>query len=87
MSITSDISFTLSGKTLRDKLTLKERAKLLCEILADIDCDTYYKTDENGHWIGDDVEKAMEDLQKIEQQAIEYEGRYPTTTSTKPIER
>lgn len=70
MSQLADIRLTLSNKTLRAKLTLKERAELLCELLGDLDYDTYDKTDDNGHWIGDDVNKAMEDLQNVEQEAI-----------------
>jgi hypothetical protein len=66
MSFTTDLKITLSQKWLRDKLTLEERAELLWEITTDLDWDTYEKEDEQGNYLGKDIEKAMEDLSKEE---------------------
>ena len=64
MSFAADFLSTLSQKWLREKLTLKERAELLWEITTDLDYDTYEKEDEQGNYLGKDIDKAMEDLSK-----------------------
>mgnify|MGYP003642465285 CR=1 FL=1 len=66
MSFTADLKSTLSQKWLREKLTLEERAELLWEITTDLDYDTYEKEDEQGNYLGKDIEKAMEDLSEYE---------------------
>ena len=72
MSFTADLKSTLSQKWLREKLTLKERAELLWEITTDLDWDTYEKEDEQGNYLGKDIDKAMEDLSKTDKQDERY---------------
>lgn len=62
MSFLSDIKSTFSQKWLNEKLTLKERAELLVEITESLDWDTYDKKDEQGGYLGRDIDKAMNDL-------------------------
>ena len=68
MSFASDLKSTLSRKWLRKKLTLKERAELLCEITIDLGWDTYEKEDEQGNYLGKNIDKAMEDLSKTDKE-------------------
>ncbi len=68
MSFAADLKSTLSQKWLREKLTLKERAELLWEITTDLDLDTYEKEDEQGNYLGKDIDKAMEDLSKTDKE-------------------
>ena len=72
MSFTADLKRTLSQKWLREKLTLKERAELLWEITTDLDWDTYEKEDEDGKYLGKDIEKAMEDLNNTDKEDERY---------------
>ena len=66
MSFATDLKSTLSQKWLREKLTLKERAELLWKITTDLEWDTYEKEDEQGNYLGKDIDKAMEDLSKTD---------------------
>ena len=68
MSFAADLKNILSQKWLREKLTLRERAELLCEITIDLDWDTYEKEDEQGNYLGKDIDKAMEDLAKTDKE-------------------
>lgn len=72
MSFAADLKSILSQKWLREKLTLKERAELLWEITTDLDWDTYEKEDEQGNYLGKDIEKAMEDLSKTDKEDERY---------------
>lgn len=72
MSFAADLKSTLSQKWLREKLTLKERAELLWEITTDLDWDTYEKEDEQGNYLGKDIDKAMEDLSKTDKEDERY---------------
>ena len=68
MSFAADLKSTLSQKWLREKLTLKERAELLWEITTDLDWDTYEKEDDEGNYLGKDLDKAMEDLARTDKE-------------------
>ena len=68
MSFAADLMSTLSQKWLRDKLTLRERAELLCEITTDLDWTTYEKEDDQGNYLGLDIDKAMEHLKKTDKE-------------------
>lgn len=68
MSFLSDIEYTFSQKWLREKLTLKERAELLCEITESLDWETYDKKDKQGSYIGKDIDRAMKNLAQLENQ-------------------
>lgn len=70
MSQISSLQSTLSQKWLRDKLSLKERATLLWEITTDLDWDRYEKEDEEGNYLGADIEKAIEDLSRYDEESI-----------------
>lgn len=72
MSFSADLKSTLSQKWLREKLTLRERAELLWEITTDLDWDTYEKEDEQGNYLGKDIDKAMEDLSKTDKEDERY---------------
>jgi hypothetical protein len=72
MSFAADLKSTLSQEWLREKLTLRERAELLWEISTDLDWDTYEKEDEDGNYLGKDIEKAMEDLNSTDRQDEQY---------------
>ena len=72
MSFAADLKSRLSQKWLREKLTLKERAELLWEITTDLDWDTYEKEDEQGNYLGKDIDKAMEDLSKTDKEDERY---------------
>jgi hypothetical protein len=72
MSFAADLKSTLSQEWLREKLTLEERAGLLWEISTDLDWDTYEKEDEQGNYLGKDIEKAMEDLSKTDKEDERY---------------
>jgi hypothetical protein len=72
MSLAADLKSTLSQKWLREKLTLKERAELLWEITTDLDWDTYEKEDDDGNYLGKDLDKAMEDLAETDKQDERY---------------
>ena len=71
MSQLSDIKFTLSSNILRAKLTLHERAQLLCEILEDLDYNTYDIYGENGSFVGYNLNKAKKDLCDIDNEIDE----------------
>lgn len=68
MSFEADLRSTLSQKWLRDKLSLRERAELLCEITTDLDWSTYEKEDDQGKYLGLDIDKAMEHLKKTDKE-------------------
>ena len=72
MSFAADLKSTLSQKWLREKLTLKERAELLWEITTDLDYDTYEKEDDEGNYLGKDLDKAMEDLARTDKEDERY---------------
>lgn len=72
MSFAADLMSTLSQKWLRDKLTLRERAELLCEITTDLDWTTYEKEDDQGKYLGLDIDKAMEHLKKTDKEDEKY---------------
>ena len=72
MSFAADLKSILSQKWLREKLTLRERAELLYEITTDLDWDTYEKEDEQGNYLGKDIDKAMEDLAKTDKEDESY---------------
>jgi len=72
MSFAADLKSILSQKWLREKLTLEERAELLSEITTDLDWDNYEKEDEQGNYLGKDIEKAMEDLSKTDKEDERY---------------
>ena len=72
MSFATDLKSTLSQKWLREKLTLKERAELLWKITTDLEWDTYEKEDEQGNYLGKDIDKAMEDLSKTDKEDERY---------------
>ena len=54
------------------KTNFKERAELLWEITTDLDWDTYEKEDEQGNYLGKDIDKAMEDLSKTDKEDERY---------------
>jgi len=62
MGMLNDIISSLSSKTIRTKLTLKERADLLIEIVNDLEWESFAVEDKNGNWLYDDDIKAMEYL-------------------------
>lgn len=66
MSMLADIRYNLSAETLKSKLTIRERAEILCEITSSLQWDSYEKYDSNGSWVETDIEKAVEDLQLID---------------------
>ena len=72
MSFAADLKSIFSQKWLREKLTLRERAELLYEITTDLDWDTYEKEDEQGNYLGKDIDKAMEDLAKTDKEDESY---------------
>jgi hypothetical protein len=72
MSKIADIRSTLSGKKIREKLTLEERAELLWELTEDLDWDTYSRFGESGCYLGSDIPKAMEDLKRTDDEAMKY---------------
>lgn len=64
MSMLADIQYNLSTDILKSKLTIEERAQILCDIAESLGWDTYDKRDSNG-WIGTDIEKAISDLKNL----------------------
>lgn len=72
MGFTADLKSNLSKKWLREKLSLRERAELLWEITTDLDLDTYEKKDEQGNYLGKDIDKAMEDLTETDKEDERY---------------
>jgi hypothetical protein len=72
MSFIADLKSTLSQKWLREKLTINERAELLYEITTDLDSDRYEKIDSDGCYMGKDIEKAIEDLKKSDEEDNRY---------------
>lgn len=67
MSMLADIQSTLSEQTIREKLTLEERAKLLIDIINCLQW-TVYEMD-NGE---DDLYKAMIDLSFTDKEDEQY---------------
>jgi len=67
MSQISDIRHTLSQDWIKKKLTLDERAQILCEIVEDLSWDKYTKYDDDGNYIGHNLELAKHDLNWIDQ--------------------
>lgn len=66
MSMLADIRYDLSTETLKSKLTIRERAQILCDITSSLQWESYEKYDSNGSWVETDVEKAVEDLQLVD---------------------
>jgi len=62
----SDIRYNLSTDILKSKLSIEERAELLCDITGILGWDCYDKVDSNGNWVGNDIDKAVKDLQFID---------------------
>lgn len=66
MSMLADIQYNLSTDELKSKLTLHERAYLLCDITDSLQWDSYNKYDSEGNFICVDIAQAILDLQRID---------------------
>lgn len=66
MSMLNDIQTTLSQELICNKLTLEERAFLLCEITESLEWDTYdLGHDADGNYLGKDIKGAMNALNNL----------------------
>lgn len=70
MSIKHDILLHFCEDIYRERMTVKERAKLLCDLMADLDFDTYDRKDCAGNYLGYDLEKAIKDIEEVDSNSI-----------------
>ena len=66
MSMLADIRYDLSTDILKSKLSIEERAQVLCDITQSLGWDSYDLLDTNGGWCGVNREKAVKDLTQID---------------------
>lgn len=66
MSTLADIQYNLSTDILKSKLSIEERAQILCDITQSLGWESYDLSYINGDWCGVNREKAVKDLQFID---------------------
>lgn len=67
MSQKQHIKEDVSSDVLRQKLTIVERAELLCDLFLSLGIEDYMMLNENGSWAKHDINAAIHDLKEIDQ--------------------
>ena len=71
MSMLNDMAGTLSGKEIRNSMTIEERTDLFLSLLSDLEWDSFSDDDGNDDRVG-----AMEYLKRREEEVVEIEKRF-----------
>jgi hypothetical protein len=67
MSQRADIFIHFCNDIYKEKMTVEERAELMTDLYADLDYEDYDLLNDKGEYIGNDVEKAINELKKADE--------------------
>ena len=67
MSQRADIFIHFCNDIYKKKMTVEERAELMTDLYADLDYEDYDLLNDKGEYIGNDIEKAIEELKKADE--------------------
>jgi len=67
MSQRADIFIHFCNDIYKEKMTVEERAELMTDLYADLDYENYDLLNDKGEYIGNDVEKAINELKKADE--------------------
>ena len=67
MSQRADIFIHFCNDIYKEKMTVEERAELMTDLYADLDYEDYDLLNDKGGYIGNDVEKAINELKKADE--------------------
>lgn len=67
MSQRADIFIHFCNGIYKEKMTVEERAELMTDLYADLDYEDYDLLNDKGEYIGNDVEKAINELKKADE--------------------
>tara|TARA_R110000782_G_scaffold108773_1_gene197485 strand:- start:24 stop:245 length:222 start_codon:yes stop_codon:yes gene_type:complete len=66
MSQRADIFIHFCNDLYKQKMTVEERAKLMTDLYVDLDYDDYDLLNEDGEYIGNDIQKAVKELKRAD---------------------
>ena len=67
MSQRADIFIHFCNDIYKEKMTVEERAELMTDLYADLDYEDYDLLNDKGEYIGNDIEKAIQELKKADE--------------------
>ena len=67
MSQRADIFIHFCNDIYKEKMTVEERAELMTDLYADLDYEDYDLLNDKGEYIGNDIEKAINELKKADE--------------------
>ncbi len=70
MSQRADIFIHFCNDIYKEKMTVEERAELMTDLYADLDYEDYDLLNDKGEYIGNDVEKAIDELKKADESNV-----------------
>ena len=70
MSQRADIFIHFCNDIYKEKMTVEERAELMTDLYADLDYEDYDLLNDKGEYIGNDVEKAINELKKADESNV-----------------
>jgi hypothetical protein len=70
MSQRADIFIHFCNDIYKEKMTVEERAELMTDLYADLDYEDYDLLNDKGEYIGNDVEKAINELKKADKSNV-----------------
>ena len=65
MSQRADIFIHFCNDIYKEKMTVEERAELMTDLYADLDYEDYDLLNDKGEYMGNDVEKAINELTQL----------------------
>ena len=70
MSDRADIFIHFCNDIYKEKMTVEERAELMTDLYADLGYEDYDLFNDKGEYIGNDIEKAINELKKADESNI-----------------